>query len=387
MKKDYYEVLGVDRGADETAIKTAYRKLAMQYHPDRNPGDSEAEERFKEAAEAYEVLSNADKRQKYDRFGHDGLRGQGGGPGFTDINDIFSHFGDIFGGGFGGSIFEEVFGGGGGRGRSRGRRQGVPGSDLKIQLHLTLEEVATGVEKTLKVKRQTTCESCDGSGARAGTALEECAVCHGSGELQQVSRSLFGQFVNIVPCSNCGGEGRVVKEPCPDCHGDGRVQGEKTIKVKVPAGVSEGNYIPLRGQGDAGRKGGPAGDLMVYIREKEHEEFIRQDDDVMHNLVVSYADAVLGTEVEVPTLSGRARVKIEAGTPAGQILRMRDKGIPHLNSSGRGDQLVRVHVYVPRKVSAKERELLESMQASEGFQPGNKEEKKSFFGRIFDSLS
>ncbi|MDT8324701.1 MAG: DnaJ C-terminal domain-containing protein, partial [Bacteroidota bacterium] len=326
-----------------------------------------------------------EKRQKYDRFGHDGLRGQGGGPGFTDINDIFSHFSDIFGGGFGGSIFEEVFGGGGGR--SRGRRQGVPGSDLKIQLHLTLEEIATGVEKTLKVRRQTPCESCKGSGAKAGTALEECAVCHGSGELQQVSRSLFGQFVNIVPCSNCGGEGRVVKEPCTDCHGDGRIQGEKTIKVKVPAGVSEGNYIPLRGQGDAGRKGGPAGDLMVYIREKDHEEFIRQEDDVLHNLVISYADAALGTEVEVPTLTGRARLKIEAGTPAGQILRMRDKGIPHLNSSGRGDQLVRVHVYVPRKVTAKDRELLEAMQASESFRPGNREEKKSFFARIFDSLS
>ncbi|PLX23570.1 MAG: molecular chaperone DnaJ [Ignavibacteria bacterium] len=385
MKRDYYEILGLDKSADDAAIKSAYRKLAMQYHPDRNPGDSAAEENFKEAAEAYEVLSNPDKRQKYDRFGHDGLRNQGGGPGFTDINDIFSHFSDIFGGGFGGGIFEEVFGGG--RGRQRGRRQGIPGTDLKIQLPLTLEEIATGVEKTLKVKRQTSCESCSGTGAKAGTALENCAVCHGSGEIQQVSRSLFGQFVNVVPCTNCGGEGRVVKDPCLSCHGDGRVQGEKTIKVKVPAGVSEGNYIPLHGQGNAGRKGGPAGDLIVYIREKEHEEFIRQDDDVLYNLVLSFADAALGKDVEVPTLGGRARLKIEAGTPAGQILRMRDKGIQHLNSSGRGDQLVRVHVYVPRKVSTREKELLQQMNEMEAFQPTDSEEKKSFFARIFDSFS
>jgi len=385
MKRDYYEILGVERSADDAMIKSAYRKLALKYHPDRNPGDHDAEEKFKEAAEAYEVLSSADKRARYDRFGHDGLRGQGGSPGFTDINDIFSHFGDIFGGGFGGSIFEEVFGGG--RSRTRTKRQGTPGTDLKIQLPLTLEEISTGVEKTLKVKRQVECESCSGTGAKAGTSLEECPVCHGSGELQQVSRSLFGQFVNIVPCSNCGGEGRVVREPCITCHGDGRVPGERTIKVKVPPGVSDGNYIPLRGQGNAGRKGGPAGDLIVYIREKEHEDFTRQDDDILYNLVISYTDAVLGTDVEVPTLIGRAKLRVEPGTPAGQILRMRDKGIPHLNSSGRGDQLVRVHVYVPRKVSSVERELLLKMQEMEGFQPTDKEEKKSFFGRIFDSFS
>ena len=386
MKRDYYEILGVERSADGATIKSAYRKLALKFHPDRNPGDKEAEDKFKEAAEAYEVLSNDEKRQRYDRFGHDGLRGQSGGPGFTDINDIFSHFSDIFGGGFGGSIFEEVFGGGG-RTRSRGRGQGVPGSDLKIQLPLTLEEIATGVEKTLKVKRQSECERCSGTGAKEGTSLDECPVCHGSGELQQVSRSLFGQFVNIVPCSNCGGEGRVVKEPCLDCHGDGRLPGEKTIKVKVPAGVSDGNYIPLRGQGNAGRKGGPAGDLVVYIREKEHDEFERQEDDVLYNLVVSFADAALGTEVEVPTLSGRAKLHIDAGTPAGQILRMRDKGIPHLNSSGRGDQLVRVHVYVPRKLSAEERALLANMNEMEGFRPKDKDDKKSFFSRIFDTFS
>ncbi|MBR9976667.1 MAG: molecular chaperone DnaJ, partial [Bacteroidetes bacterium] len=258
---------------------------------------------------------------------------------------------------------------------------------LKIQLPLSLEEIATGVEKTVKVKRHISCQSCSGSGAKAGTSLDECAVCHGTGELRQVSRSVFGQFVNIVPCTNCGGEGRVVKEPCPDCHGDGRVQGDKTIKVNVPAGVSEGNYIPLRGQGNAGRKGGEAGDLIVYIREKEHEDFRRQDDDVLYDLVISYPDAVLGTDVEVPTLAGRARLKVEAGTAAGQVLRMRDKGIPHLNSSGRGDQLVRVHVYVPKKISSAEKELLQQMNEMDGFGPKDKEENQSFFSRIFSSIA
>lgn len=385
MKRDYYEILGVTREAGGDEIKSAYRKLAMQYHPDRNPGSKEAEDKFKEAAEAYEVLSNTEKRQRYNQFGHDGLRGSGG-QGFNDINDIFSHFGDIFGGGFGGSIFEEVFGGGG-RGRSRRGHPGTPGTDLKIQLPLSLEEISTGVEKTVKIKRHIPCQSCSGSGAKAGTALDECAVCHGTGELRQVSRSLFGQFVNIVPCTNCGGEGRVVKEPCPDCQGDGRIQGDKTIKVNVPAGVSEGNYIPLRGQGNAGRKGGEAGDLIVYIREKEHEEFRRQEDDVLYDLVISFPDAVLGTDVEVPTLAGRARLKVEAGTPAGQVLRMRDKGIPHLNSSGRGDQLVRVHVYVPKKISSTEKDLLQQMNEMEGFGPKDKEENQSFFSRIFSSIA
>ncbi|MBE0645291.1 MAG: molecular chaperone DnaJ [Bacteroidetes bacterium] len=384
MKRDYYEVLGVMRDAGADEIKSSYRKLAMQYHPDRNPGNSEAEEKFKEAAEAYEILSHTEKRQRYDRYGHDGLRGSGE-QGFSDINDIFSHFSDIFGGGFGGGIFEEVFGGG--RGRSRRGSRGTAGADLKIQLPLTLEEIAAGVEKTLKVKRHITCESCTGTGAKEGTSLSECSVCHGSGELRQVSRSLFGQFVNIVPCTNCGGEGNVVKEPCVTCQGDGRVQGEKTIKVKVPAGVSEGNYIPLRGQGNAGRKGGDAGDLIVYIREQEHEDFRRQEDDVLYDLVIGYADAALGTDVEVPTLAGRARLKIEAGTAAGQVLRMRDKGIPHLNSNGRGDQLVRVHVYVPRKLSANEKDFLLQMKEMDAFVPRDKEEKKSFFSRIFDSFA
>ena len=381
MKRDYYDVLGVARDAGQDDIKQAYRKLAMQYHPDRNPGDKQAEDNFKEAAEAYEVLSSSEKRERYDRFGHDGMRNQGGGPGFNDINDIFSHFSDIFGG----SIFDDFFGGGG-RGRGQRRDKGTPGSDLKIQLTLTLEEISTGVEKTLKVKKQTTCSSCSGSGAKQGTSKETCQVCHGAGELRQVSRSLFGQFVNIVPCTNCGGDGAVVTEPCVDCQGDGRIPGESTIKVKVPAGVSEGNYIPLRNQGNAGRKGGSAGDLIVYIREAKHDEFERNGDDVLYNLVISYPEAVLGTEMEVPTLGGRVKLKIAAGTPAGQVLRMRDKGIPRLNTGGRGDQLVRVHVYVPSKLSSEQRTLLRDMKDMPGFAPSDKDDSRSFIRRIIDTL-
>lgn len=384
MKRDYYEILGVGKSAPLDEIKKSYRQMAMKYHPDRNQGDKDAEEKFKEAAEAYEVLSNDDKRRRYDQFGHEGLRGQD--TGFHDINDIFSHFGDIFGGAFGGSIFEEVFGGGSRSGRRRGQT-GSQGSDLKVQIPLTLEEIAVGVEKTIKLKKHVACDTCSGSGAKPGTSLTECGVCHGTGELRQVSRSMFGQFVNIVACTNCAGEGTVVKEPCTACHGDGRIQGEATIKVKIPAGVSEGNYIPLRGQGNAGRKSGPAGDVIVYIREQEHEYFSRENDDVLYDLHISFADAALGAEVEVPTLNGRANLKIAPGTASGQILRMRDKGITHLNSSRKGDQLVRVHIFVPGKLGAKEKELLKQMSSLPGFQPGEGDGSKGFFSRVFGNAS
>jgi molecular chaperone DnaJ len=385
MKRDYYEVLGVSRSASEDEIKKAYRKLAMQFHPDRNPGNAEAEDKFKEAAEAYEVLSDGDKRRRYDQFGHEGMRGQDF-SGFSNVNDIFSHFGDIFGGAFGGSIFDEVFGGGG-RQRQRRRGTGSPGSDLKVQLTLTLEEVATGAEKTLKIRRQVVCDTCAGKGAKAGTKMRECATCNGTGELRQVSRSIFGQVVNIVPCTTCGGEGTFTTDPCTTCNGEGRVQGEETLKVGVPKGVGDGNYIPYRGQGNAGRRGGQPGDVYVYIRVKEHEHFVREDDDILYDLFLSYADAVLGTDVEVPTIDGAARLKIPAGTPAGQVLRMREKGIPHLNSHGRGDQLVRVNIHVPQKVSARERELLEALDAAPAFRPDSGETKKSFFGKVFDAFS
>ncbi len=384
MKRDYYDVLGVSRGASTDEIKKAYRALAMKYHPDRNPGDASAEEKFKEAAEAYEALGNEDKRRKYDQFGHDGLRG-GDFGGFSDINDIFSRFGDIFGGAFGGGIFDEMFGGSRG-GRQRGR-SALRGSDLKAEISLTLEEIAEGVEKTLKVRKQVTCDKCDGKGAESGSESIRCASCGGSGEIRHMARSIFGQIVNVVQCTACGGEGHVIKNPCDKCGGDGRVPGEKTLKVKVPAGAGDGNYIPLSGQGNAGRKGGPPGDLIVTLHELEHDTFERNNDDLILELFVSYPDAVLGAEIEVPTINGRVKLKIPAGTPSGRVLRMREKGIPHLNGRGRGDQLVRVNIFVPTKLSSPVRESIRELNSLPGVQPGEERAKKSFLNRVIDAFS
>ena len=369
-KRDYYDVLEVKRGSSQDEIKKAYRKAALKYHPDRNPNNKEAEEKFKEAAEAYEVLSDDTKRQRYDQFGHEGLRPGADYHGFTDINDVFSSFSDIFGSGIGGSLFEEVFTGGRGRG-SRGRTQsGTPGSDLKIRLKLTLEEIASGVEKKLKIKRWKSCDTCSGSGAQPGSSKTTCTVCNGTGEVRHVSRSVFGQFVNISTCSNCNGEGRLIKDKCLTCGGEGRVQGESTIKVTVPAGVSEGNYIPLRGQGNAGLRAGPPGDLIVILEEEPHKVFTRNGEDILLDLLISFSDAALGTEVEIPTLTGRARLKIDAGTQSGRILRMRDKGIPELNGGGRGDQLVRVNVWTPVHMSKEDKELLKQLSRSVNSKPG-----------------
>lgn len=380
-KRDFYEVLGVARGASADDIKKAYRKMALQYHPDRNPGNKEAEEKFKEAAEAYEVLSDPAKRQRYDQYGHEGIRGTDFRP-FTDVNDIFSTFGDIFGGGFGGSIFDEMFGA---QTRQRRKSSASPGSDLKIRLRLSLEEIASGVEKKLKIKRWKACDTCNGTGARAGHAMTTCPVCNGAGEVRQVSRSVFGQFVNIATCQNCEGEGKVIKEPCQSCKGDGRVHGETTIKVAIPAGVSEGNYIPLRGEGNVGRRGGPQGDIIVVIEEEPHQLFTRDGSNVVLDLLVSFPEAALGAEIEVPTLTGRARLKIEPGTQSGTVLRMRDKGIPNLNSFGRGDQFVRVNVWVPRSLSSQERQMLKQLSSSDNFSPHDGDtsanSEKSFFSR------
>lgn len=386
-KRDYYEILEVTRSASDAEIKTSYRKLAMKYHPDRNPGNNEAEEKFKEAAEAYEVLMDPNKRARYDQFGHAGMRGSGFESGFSNPNDIFSQFSDIFGGG---SIFDEIFGQGGARRHSgRHKQQGIQGNDLKVQIRLTLEEIAEGVEKTLKVKRQEKCEHCGGSGAKSQSSTTECATCHGSGEVRTVSRSMFGQFVNIQVCPTCHGEGRVIKEKCVHCGGDGRIRNEATIRVNVPAGVSSGNYIPLRGQGDSGIRGGGAGDLIVLIEEIEHKHFVREEDDIHFELTISIAEAALGTEVEIPVLGGTVMLKVDPGTQPGKILKLRDKGIKHLNHSGRGDQLVHINVYIPTKLTSKEKDVFKELAKSEHIKPKGKqgEKSKGFFNKVKETFS
>lgn len=363
MKRDYYEVLSVERMASVEEIKKSYRKLALQYHPDRNPDNKEAEEKFKEATEAYEVLSDGDKRARYDRFGHQGVKNTDYGH-YSNANDIFSHFADIFGGMGGGSIFEQFFGGGGGARNTAGPERGP---DIQLPLSLTLEEIATGVEKTIKVRHLKTCSTCSGSGAKDGSAITTCATCQGSGQVRQVRSMGFGQFVNVSVCPTCQGTGRSIKERCEVCQGEGRTQQESTLKVNIPAGVSEGNYLTLTGQGHAGKRGGPAGDALVVIRESEHDVFLRDGDDVILDLEITFPQAALGAEVEVPTLTGHSLLKIQSGTQSGTLLRMRDKGIPHLNRGGKGDQLVRVQIVTPTKLSKEEKKLLEQLAEREHF--------------------
>ncbi len=387
-KRDYYEILDVHQQATETDIKTSYRKLAMKYHPDRNSGDKDAEDKFKEAAEAYEVLSDPNKRARYDQFGHAGMRGGGFDQGFSNVNDIFTHFSDIFGGG---SIFDEIFGQGGSRRHSgRHKQPGIQGNDLKLNLRLTLEEIATGIEKTLKVKRHEKCGHCNGSGAKESSGTAECTTCKGSGEVRTISRSMFGQFVNVQVCPTCNGEGRVIKEKCQYCQGEGRERKEATLKVNIPAGVTTGNYIPLRSEGDAGIRGGRSGDLIVLIEEAEHKYFIREQDDILYELTISITDAVLGTETEIPVLGGTVILKIDAGTQPGKILKMRDKGIKHLNHSGRGNQLVHVNIYIPTKLTSKEKDMFKELSGSENIKPKGKNsdnKSKGFFSKVKDSFS
>ena len=389
-KRDFYEILGVTRSASADEIKKSYRKLAMQYHPDRNPGNKEAEEKFKEASEAYEVLSDQDKRSRYDRFGHQGVRDTGF-RGFDNVEDIFSTFSDIFGGFGGGSIFDEFFGGGGRRRQYGQRTPGIQGGDLKITLKLTLEEISEGAEKTLKVKKFHKCTHCGGSGAKEGSKPVDCHTCGGTGELRQVSRSMFGQFINVSVCPTCGGEGKLVKDKCPHCNGEGRLKSDSTVKVNIPAGVSTGNYIPLTGQGNAGIRGGHPGDLIVLIEELPHKHFIREGDDIIYYLTISIPEAVLGTEAEIPVLRGNVKLKIEPGTHSGKILRLRDKGIKHLNHSGKGDLLVHVSIYIPDKLNSREKELFKELHRSDNLKPKNDSKQnshpKSFFSKVKDSFS
>lgn len=370
MSKDYYSILGLERSASEDDIKKAYRKLALKYHPDRNQGNKQAEDKFKEAAEAYEVLSDPKKKETYDRFGEDGLRGafsgQGGGFAWQDFHHA-TDFEDIFGNIFGGSIFGDLFGS---RGGGRRRQPSAPrGNDLRVNLKLTLEEIATGIEKTIKIKKFKRCATCSGSGAKADSSPKTCATCGGTGEVQAQSRSFFGTFVSVQPCPSCHGEGTVISDPCPSCSGSGHVRDSETVTVNIPAGVTTGNYIPLKGQGDAGPHNGPAGDVIIYIEELPHDRFERQGDDVLYDLPISFPQAALGAQIEVPTLTGRALLKIPAGTQSGKVFRMRGKGIQHLQRQGAGDELVRVWVWTPKNLSKNDRRLLQEMENSSNMRP------------------
>lgn len=375
--QDFYAILEVERTATPEQIKKAYRKQALKYHPDRNPGDPEAERRFKEAAAAYEVLSNPEKRARYDRFGHAGINGGRAETGFRDISDIFAAFSDIFG----------DVGGGGGSFRGFGGRRA--GSDLRVRLPLSLEEIAEGAEKKIKVRKYVRCEACDARGAAGPTAVRTCPTCQGSGEVRQVASSFFGQFVSVQPCPQCAGEGEIVVEKCRVCAGEGRVKGEDTITIDVPAGVEEGHFLIVRGAGNAGRRGQPPGDLRVEVQEEPHEHLVRQGTDVMCDVYISFPDAALGTEVEVPTLRGWARLQIDPGIQSGRKLRLRERGIPDLNTRRRGDQIVTVHVWTPQNLTPEQRRTLEQLREAPAFQPSPDapRERKSFFSKIKDAFS
>ncbi|MEW5875433.1 MAG: molecular chaperone DnaJ [Candidatus Zixiibacteriota bacterium] len=389
-KRDYYEVLGIDRDADADTIKKAYRKLAVKFHPDKNPGDKTAEENFKEATEAYEILKDPEKRKVYDQFGHQGLSGAGAGPGgFSggaygfDLSDALRAFmRDFGGGGAGGGIFDELFGVGGGR---RGQSGPTVGADLRVRLKLTLEEIAKGVEKTIRIKHRVRCDQCDGSGAAKGSGKTTCIQCAGAGEVRQVTRSIFGQFVNISTCPRCHGSGQVIEKPCPNCGGDGRIEGSSTINVKIPAGVTSGNYLTVPNAGHAGPHGGPAGDAIVLIEEIPHEDFERHGDDILYNLPVSFSQAALGDSVVVPTLDGPVKLKVPSGTQSGKMLRIRGKGITHLRGFGAGDQLVRVIVWTPTDLSSEEKELLRKFGTLQHGQPPKAD--RSFFDKLRSHFS
>jgi molecular chaperone DnaJ len=385
-KRDYYEVLGVQKNADSDSIKKAYRKVAMQYHPDRNQGDKAAEEKFKEAAEAYEVLSDADKKARYDRYGHAGMGDGGfrGGPsGGMNMDDIFSQFGDIFGDG---SPFESFFGGG--RSSGGGRGQGQRGTNLRIKVKLTLEEIAKGVNKKIKVKKQISCTTCNGSGAKDKNSVATCGTCKGSGMVRQVRNTFLGQMATTAPCPTCHGSGSTITSKCGSCRGEGRIMGEETLDFDIPAGVAEGMQLSLSGKGNAGMNGGSPGDLIITIEEMPHEVLQRDGNNLYYQLNLNFADAALGASVDVPTLDGKARMSIPAGTQSGKVFRLKGKGIPGLQSYHSGDQLVIVNIFTPTKLNDEEKKMLEKLKSMPNFNPSNETtQDKSFFDRMKDMFS
>jgi molecular chaperone DnaJ len=386
-KRDFYEILGVSKSSSADEIKKAYRKVAMQFHPDRNPGDKAAEEKFKEAAEAYEILSDTDKKAKYDRHGHQAFGpGTGGGGGYggggMDMNDIFSQFGDVFG--------DDMFGGffGGGQSRSRGgtKARGQRGSNLRIKLKMNYEEIANGVNKQVKVKKHVLCTTCGGNGAKDSSSIQTCGTCKGSGQVRKVTNTFLGQMQTVNTCPTCNGEGSTVTAKCTPCKGEGRVYGEETISIDIPAGVQDGMQLSMSGKGNAGERGGSSGDLIIMIEEEQHESLHRDGLNVSFDLYITIPDAIFGTSVEVPTIDGRAKIKIPTGTQSGKIFRLKGKGFPEVQGYAKGDQLIHVNIWTPQEVSEEEKIALNKMQESENFKPKPVKGDKSFYDKVKEAF-
>lgn len=380
-KRDFYEVLGVAKNATQEEIKKAYRKVAMQFHPDRNPGDKSAEEKFKEAAEAYEILSDAEKKAQYDRFGHNAFsQGRGGGGSYSgggmNMDDIFSQFGDIFGDEGFGSFF------GNRSGRSGGQRGGSRGSNLRVKIKLNFEEMAKGASKTIKIKKYIKCNTCNGSGAKDKNSVQTCSGCNGSGQVRRVQNTFLGQMQTVTTCPSCNGDGTTITAKCTGCKGEGRIYGEETVTIDIPAGVQGGMQLSVGGKGNIGERGGSFGDLIVQIEEESHAQLQRDGLNVAYDLHISFPDAVFGTQVEVPTIDGRAKIKIPAGTQSGKIFRLKGKGFPHVNSYEKGDQLIHVNIWTPQNISTEEKNMLEKMNKSENFVPKPEKNEKSFFDKV-----
>ncbi len=379
-KRDFYEILGVSKNATAEEIKKAYRQKAIQFHPDKNPGNKEAEEKFKEAAEAYEILSNPEKRQRYDQFGHSGTNGNAGFGGHDmSMDDIFSMFGDIFGGGG----FSGFGGFGGGGSRSRGPRQ-HRGSDLRVKVSLNLNEVLNGVEKKIKVKKYVPCTYCNGTGAEKGSSYSTCQTCRGSGHVTRIQNTLLGQMQTTTTCPTCNGEGQIITNKCTHCQGEGVVRDEEVISIRIPAGVGEGMQLNVSGKGNAGRRGGINGDLFVVIQEEEHNELVRDGNNLVYDLYITFPEITLGTTKEIPTVDSKVKVKIEAGTQPEKILRLRGKGLPDVNGYGKGDLLVRVHVWIPKKLNSDEKKMLEKLQTMPGFTGAPDPADKNIFDKMRD---